>query len=104
MAFWREFFSSSNEKVNSPTVIASLLAVPIMLLAMAILIYHSFILGKGLDSNVVNLILGLLGGGGIGYGIGRTAAQYSQGSPSGWRPPPAKPPDGKLGNLYKKEG
>ncbi len=94
MVFWREFFSSSNEKVNSPTVIASVLAAPIMLLAMAILIYHSFILGKGLDSNVVTLILGLLGGGGIGYGIGHAAARFGQGPPPGWRPPPAKPPAG----------
>ena len=91
--FLQQFWSSDNSKVNSPTVIASLLAVPIMLLAMAILIYHSFILGKGLDSNVVTLILGLLGGGGLGYGIGHTAARYSQGPPPGWSPPPAKKQD-----------
>lgn len=53
MEFWQHFWSSDNSKVNSPTVIASVLAAPIMVLAMAILIYHSFILKKGLDSNVV---------------------------------------------------
>ena len=94
MSFFRDFLSSDNSKVNTITVLASLLVIPIMLLAMAVLIYHCFYLHKGLDSNVVNLILGLVGGGGVGYGIGRVSGMVSKGPPANWTPPPKPPPRG----------
>jgi len=93
MSFFRDFLSSDNTRVNTITVLASLLVIPIMLLAMAVLVYHCFWLHKGLDSNVVNLILGLVGGGGVGYGVGRASGMI-KGPPPDWTPPPAKPTGG----------
>ena len=92
MGFFRDFLSSDNSKVNTITVLSSLLVIPIMLLAMAVLVYHCFYLRKGLDSNVVNLILGLVGGGGVGYGVGRASGMIGKGPPANWTPPPKPPP------------
>jgi len=76
MDFIKNFMSSDNSKVNSATVIVTLLAIPTILLGLAVVIYHSFILGRGLDKDVVALLLGIIGGGGVGFGIGQAAAKY----------------------------
>jgi len=89
MGFWKEFVSGDNTRVNTPTVIATILTIPVIILALAALVFHIFILGRGLDSQAVALILGLMGGGGLGYGLGRGATAWTVSRiPPGWRPPP----------------
>jgi hypothetical protein len=100
--FLKEFLKESSDKVNSSTVLAtvltliiSALAVPLMLEAMWLIYYHAYVLKKGLDRDVVTLILGLMGGGGVGCGLGYGVSRFRSGGgpPSGWRPP-AKPAEG----------
>ena len=68
MNFWREFVSGSNQIVNSMAVLAVVLAAPVVAIASASIIFHVFILKKGLDGPTVNLLLGMLGAatGGLG--------------------------------------
>lgn len=68
MGFWADLASSDNNKVNTPQVIFLALAVILVLLAIAVLIYHCFWKGKGLDAEVVKLFGILLGGGVINAG------------------------------------
>lgn len=93
--FWRELWSGDNSKVNTMAVFAAFLAGPIVLLAIAAIIFHVFIKGKGLDSPTVQLFLGLLGAATGGLG----ASMFSRslggrfpgvGPPEGWKPPPLK--------------
>ena len=84
--FAKEFLSGSNEKVNSATVIATLitvilaaLAIPVTILGMFAVHHHIWVLKKGLDNSVTTLILGLAGGGGIGMGAGYAAARFGRG-------------------------
>lgn len=100
--FLKEFLKENNEKVNSSTVLAtvlmlviSALAVPLMLEAMWLIYHHAYVLKKGLDRDVVTLILGLMGGGGIGCGLGYGVSRFRSGGgpPSGWHPP-ARPTEG----------
>lgn len=69
--FWREFFSGSNVRVNTWTVVGIVIAAPFAGLAFVALIYHIFILGKGLDSPSVQLLIATLGvsGGGLGASL-----------------------------------
>lgn len=90
--FWREFVSGNNEVVHSPTVIIAgvglILAAPVVALSSATVIYHVFLLRKGLDPATVNLLLGMLGaatGGLIGGSL------YSKYMPGGPLPPKANP-------------
>jgi len=68
MPFWKELWSGDNSKVNTAAVIALILATPVIALSSAAVIYHVFLLKKGLDGPVVNLLLGMLGAatGGVG--------------------------------------
>jgi hypothetical protein len=100
--FLKEFLKESSDKVNSSTVLATILtliisalAVPLMLEAIWLIYYHAYVLKKGLDRDVVTLILGLMGGGGVGCGLGYGVSRFrSGGGPSsGWHPP-AKPAEG----------
>jgi hypothetical protein len=59
-SFWAEFFSGNNAKINSMAVISLLIAAPVVLLASAALIYHIFLLHKGLDSPSVQLLVAML--------------------------------------------
>lgn len=68
MGFWADLASSDNNKVNTPQVIFLVLAVILVLLAIAVLIYHCFWKGKGLDAEVVKLFGILLGGGVVNAG------------------------------------
>jgi hypothetical protein len=68
MGFWADLASSDNSRVNTPQVIFLALSVILVLLAIAVLIYHSFWKGKGLDAEVVKLFGILLGGGVVNAG------------------------------------
>lgn len=68
MSFWNEFVSADNTKVHTPQIIFMAISVILLLLAIALIIYHSFIHRKGIDGETVKLILGLLGGGVINAG------------------------------------
>ena len=69
MNFWREFVSGSNQIVNSMAVLALVLAAPVVAIASAAIIFHVFILKKGLDGPTVNLLLGMLGAATGGLGV-----------------------------------
>jgi len=79
MGFWREFLSSNNDIVHSPTVLMAffglILATPIVAFSLEALYFHIFTLRKGLDGPSVNLLLGLLGAATGGLG---TTAYYSK--------------------------
>jgi len=84
--FVKEFLSENNAKVNSPTVIATIitiiltaLAIPVTILGMFAVHHHIWVLNKGLDNSVTTLLLGLAGGGGIGMGAGYAAARFGRG-------------------------
>ena len=84
--FVKNFLSANNEKVNSPTVIATIitvilaaLAIPVTILGMFAVHHHIWVLRKGLDNSVTTLLLGLAGGGGIGMGAGYAAARLARG-------------------------
>ncbi len=66
--FWGHLWSGSNATVNSATVLAVALVTLVTALASACIIFHVFILRKGIDGAVSNLLLGMLGAatGGIG--------------------------------------
>jgi len=72
MGFWSEFVSQDSSVVHSPTVVTAfimvVLATPIVTLACATVIFHVFMMRKGLDIPTVHLLLGLLGAatGGLG--------------------------------------
>jgi hypothetical protein len=73
MAWWQEYISSSNNTVNSPTIVATAMMVLtgiLFLLAIILVCYHCFYHGKGIDSETVKLILGLIVGGGGTGGLG----------------------------------
>lgn len=105
--FVKEFLSENNEKVNSATVLATIitvilaaLAIPVTILGMMAVYHHVWVLKKGLDNSVTTLLLGLAGGGGIGMGAGYAAARLGRGGggaiPPDWKPPAAKaPPQGE---------
>ena len=79
MSFWSDFVSSDNSTVHTPMVILSVIGVCIMVLSIALLIYHCFWHGKGLDAETVKLILGLLGGGVLNAGasyFSKTGSSY----------------------------
>ena len=91
--FWAEFLSSSNETVNTSTVLVFLFSVflsaPIVGFSLKALYFHIFTLRKGLDGPSVQLLIALLTAatgslGGIMYS--RTLG----GLPPGWTPPPIK--------------
>ena len=95
MAWWQEYISPSNEKVNSPTIVATAILVLtgiLFLLAIILICYHCFYHGKGLDSETVKLILGLIVGGGGTGGLGayltRNACDYSSRMGGKARPKP----------------
>ncbi len=92
MKFWREFIGGNNDVVHSPTVvvafIAVVLATPVVLLASATVVFHVFVLKKGLDAPTVNLLLGMLGAATGGLG----ASLYSK-SMGSCLPGLSKPPD-----------
>lgn len=69
--WWKEFWSGSNAKVNSWTVIGLAIAAPFAALSFAALVYHIFYLGKGLDSPAVQLLTVCLGAstGGMGASL-----------------------------------
>jgi hypothetical protein len=84
--FVKNFLSANNDKVNSPTVIATIitvilaaLAIPVTILGMFAVHHHIWVLKKGLDNSVTTLLLGLAGGGGIGMGAGYAAARLARG-------------------------
>jgi len=71
-AFLRNLMSSDHSVVNSMTVLALLLAAPMVLLASACVIYHVFILKKGIDGPVGTLLTYMIGaatGGVLGQGV-----------------------------------
>jgi len=68
MAFWNDFVSADNTKVHTPQLIFMAISVILLLLAIALIVYHCFIHKKGLDGATVQLILGLLGGGVLNAG------------------------------------
>jgi hypothetical protein len=101
--FWREFFSGDNSKVNTMAVISIVLAAPVVLLSSAALIYHIFILKKGLDSPSVQLLIAMLTAatGGLGASLFSRSTFRSTlsnivnpGPPPDWKPPPPKPMKG----------
>jgi hypothetical protein len=73
--FWSAFLSQDNSMVHTPyaaMLIAFALASPIICLSCGAVVFHVFIMGKGLDAPTVNLLLGMLGaatGGVISAGI-----------------------------------
>lgn len=68
MGFWSDFASADNSQVHTPYVILICIGCVIMALSVVLIIYHCFWHGKGIDSETVKLILGLLGGGVINAG------------------------------------
>ena len=114
--FVKEFMRGDSDQVHTPYAamfLASLLALPIIVLACACVVQHVFIMKKGLDGPTVNLLLGMLGaatGGIITAGatmFSKTMAgassmfskttevrqvnQPGEGPAGGVLPPPAKP-------------
>jgi hypothetical protein len=72
MGFWSELVSPDNSKVSTPQVMVMIPQVILictgtilMALSFALIIYHCFYHRKGIDSETVKLILGLLGGGAL---------------------------------------
>lgn len=72
MGFWQELMSPDNSKVSTPQVLSLApqvilicMGTVLMLLSIVLIIYHCFYHGKGIDSETVKLILGLLGGGAL---------------------------------------
>jgi hypothetical protein len=65
MDFIKNISSSNNDTVNTPYVIGVFivlaLATPIVLLSMAVVVWHIFYHNKPLDSPTTQLLLGLLG-------------------------------------------
>jgi len=62
--FWGHFWSGSNATVNTGAVLAAgaiILATPVIILAGACVIHHVFVLNKGLDGPVSNLLVAMLG-------------------------------------------
>lgn len=62
--FWDHFWRVDNSTVNNAAVlmvVAIMLAAPVILLAMACVIHHVFVLNKAVDGSITNLLLGLLG-------------------------------------------
>jgi len=81
--FVEEFLKESSEKVNSPTVVASVItlilaamAIPVTILGMCAIYHHVWTLKKGLDGGAAQVIIALAGGGGIGMGVGYAAARF----------------------------
>jgi hypothetical protein len=86
----------------APQIILICMGTVLMLLSIVLIIYHCFYHGKGIDSETVKLILGLLGGGALnalGSFFSKTTATTTV--LSGTAPsPPAKaakpaPPEGE---------
>lgn len=94
--FWREFWSADHSVVNTMTVLAVMLASPIVLLASACVIYHVFILHKGIDGPVGSLLTYMIGaatGGVIGQGVSMfSRTTMSQITSIGSNITPIKPP------------
>jgi hypothetical protein len=68
MGWWGEFLSSDNSKKDSGTLIAVLLAGPIVFSGLAAFWYYAFWLQKDIGVNLRYLILGLLASGISGVG------------------------------------
>lgn len=98
MGFWSGLASADNSKVNTPQVILLVLAAILILLAIAILIYHCFWKGKGLDVEVVKLFGILLGGGVLNAGasyFSKTATTIISGVGAAQPPAKSAPPQGE---------
>lgn len=63
--FFKRFISSNNEKVNSGVVLVSVGT----FLGLIAFSYYAFYLRKDIGSNLVYLLLGILGGGGAVGGL-----------------------------------
>lgn len=95
MNFWEEFWGADNSKVHTPQAILLFIAGILILLAVAILIYHCFWKGKGLDAEVVKLFGILLGGGVLNAGasyFSKTVISSVTGAVGGNPTVPAKKP------------
>ena len=68
MDFLNKLVSADNSEVHTPYVILMAIGTILMLLSVALIIYHCFIHRKGIDGETVKLILGLLGGGVLNAG------------------------------------
>jgi hypothetical protein len=68
MGFWSNLASADNSQVHTPNIILMAIGILLMLLSVALIIYHCFIHRKGIDGDTVKLILGLLGGGVLNAG------------------------------------
>jgi hypothetical protein len=101
MGFWSELVSPDNSKVSTPQVVAVApqvilvcMGAVLMLLSIVLIIYHCFYHGKGIDSETVKLILGLLGGGALnalGSYFSKTTATTTVLSGAAPAPPAAAP-------------
>jgi hypothetical protein len=68
MGFWSKLISKNDEDVSFPYIVLLAISAILMLLSIALIIYHCFYHGKGIDDVTVKLILGLLGGGVLNAG------------------------------------
>ena len=93
--FWTEFFSGDNSKVNTMAVVCIVLAAPVVVLASAALVYHIFMLHKGLDSPSVQLLIAMLtaatGGLGASMFSRSTLSVVSKYQEENLPPPPTGP-------------
>lgn len=102
MSFWNDFVSADNTKVHTPQLIFMAISVILLLVAIALIIYHCFIHKKGIDGATVQLILGLLGSGVLNAGASymsktvTSSVTAMSGMPTPDAPPTAKkaPPIG----------
>ena len=97
--FVKEFLSENNAKVNSPTVIATIitvilaaLAIPVTILGMCAIYHHVWTLKKGLDGSAAQVIIALAGGGGVGMGVGYAASRFARGPVAMAKPAPPEGP------------
>lgn len=97
MGFFRDFCETDSSKVDSrygTMLLAFVLSIPIVCLSCACVVQHVFIMRKGLDAPVVNLLLGMLGaatGGFLSAGAGMfskvtTSISEVTGHPRGPKP------------------
>lgn len=66
--FWAKLISKNDADVSMPYMILMSISIVLIVLSIALICYHCFYHGKGLDEGTVKLILGLFGGGVLNAG------------------------------------
>src|SRR5208337_4227119 len=92
--FFHHLLSADQSVVNSMTVLAILLAAPVMLLCFMVVVNEVWFLGKGLTPQVTQLLQVMMGaatGGVIGQGVSMFSKTTTI---TGEVPQPAPPPAG----------